>query len=219
MLPEDAGGLDSVVHLAQIMLIANLWIDVGLVNGAVGTIISICYECGGPPDLPLSVMIKFDKYTGPTLPDGSVPITPIHWTWSNSGTQCSHLQLPLKLAWAVTIHKAQGVKLDKVVIDVGNNEFLSGLTYVACFCVRYQKDLLFTSPFPYGRLSNLSKSQRLQDRLKEDNRLQSMHLSSSLSPSLLHSLVDPITPHTPDQSFITINTSDKSRCSHFITTK
>lgn len=66
--------------MAQIMLIANLWIEVGLVNGAVGTVISICYEYGGPSDLPLAVMIKFDRYTGPTLPDGSVPITPIYHT-------------------------------------------------------------------------------------------------------------------------------------------
>ena len=214
---EDAGGLDPVIHLAQmarIMLTANLWIDVGLVNGAVGTVISICYERGGPPDLPLSVMIKFDKYTGPTLPDGSVPITPIHQTWSNFGTQYSRLQLPLKLAWAVTIHKSQGLTLDKVVIDVGNKEFSSGLTYVACSRVRHLKDLLFTSPFPYDRLSNLSKSLRLQDRLKEDSRLQTIHLSSSLSPSLLHSLVDPITPLPPDQSFMSPSTPDRPSCIH-----
>jgi len=40
-----------------------------------------------------------------------------------SGGQCSRLLLPLKLAWAVTIHKAQGLTLNKVVIDVGKKEF------------------------------------------------------------------------------------------------
>ena len=46
-------------------------------NGAMGTIEAICYRNGGPPDLPLAVMVKLDHYTGPTLHDGTVPITPL----------------------------------------------------------------------------------------------------------------------------------------------
>ncbi len=89
-----------------------------------GTIEAICYRNGGPPDLPLAVMVKLDHYTGPTLHDGTVPITLLRRTWSNSGVQCSRLQLPLKLAWAVTIHKSQGLTLDKVVVDVGKKKIL-----------------------------------------------------------------------------------------------
>ena len=73
-------------------------------------------------------MVKFDHYSGPTLHDGTVPIIPLKHTWSNSGVQCSRLQLPLKLAWAVVIHKSQGFTLNKVVIDVGKKEFSCGLT-------------------------------------------------------------------------------------------
>ncbi len=40
----------------------------------------------------------------------------------------TYLQLSLKLAQAVTIHKSQGLMLDKVVIDGGKREFSSGLT-------------------------------------------------------------------------------------------
>ncbi len=41
------------------------------------------------------------------------------------------IQYPLKLAWAVTIHKSQGKTFDKVIIDMGNGAFENGQTYVA----------------------------------------------------------------------------------------
>ena len=155
------------------MLTANLWTEAGLVNGAMGTIKAICYQNGkAPPDLPISVTVKFDTYTGPTLVDGTVPITPIRRTWTSMGAQCSRLQLPLKLAWAVTIHKAQGLTLEKVVIDVGKKEFSSGLTFVACSRVRRLSDILFKHPFPYQRVATLANSQRLQERKQEDTRLK-----------------------------------------------
>ena len=153
------------------MLTSILWTGVGLVNGAMGTVIAICYKSGqAPPNLPVSVMLRFDSYTQApcTLPDGTVPIVPIRDTWSVSGAQCSRLQLPLKLAWAVTIHKAQGLTLDKVVIDVGEKEFTCGLIFVACSHVRTLTDLLINPPFPFQRITNLAKSQRLQERLLED---------------------------------------------------
>ena len=59
-------------------------------------------------------MVTFEKYCGPTLHDGTVPVTPIRHSWSSSGVQCSRLQIPLKLAWVVTIHKSQGLTLNKV---------------------------------------------------------------------------------------------------------
>ena len=92
--------------------------DVG--NGAMGTVQAICYRTGGPPDLHIAVMVHFDSYSGPIFSDGTVPIIPLPCCWSSSGGQCSRLQLPLKLAWAV---RSQGLTLNKVVIDVGKKEF------------------------------------------------------------------------------------------------
>ena len=180
--PDDAGGLEPTVclaHGARVMLTSNLWVDKGLVNGAMGTVAAICYKTGeAPPSLPISIMVKFDSYSGPTYPDGTIPICPLRRSWSMSGAQCSRLQLPIKLAWAVTIHKAQGLTLDKVVINIGGKEFSSGLTYVACSRVRQLDDLLFDLPFSYERLSNLSKSKRLQERLVEDSRLLQLQAST-----------------------------------------
>ena len=174
---DDAGGLEAVVFLAKsarVMLTSNLWVDVGLVNGAMGTVRAICYRTGGPPDLPIAVMVQFDRYSGPTFPDGTVPITPLRRCWSSSGGQCSRLQLPLKLAWAVTIHKSQGLTLDKVVIDVGKREFSTGLTFVACSRVRQLSDLLVIPPSSFQRLASLTNSSRLKERQQEDQRLKNL---------------------------------------------
>ena len=119
-------------------------------------------------------MVRFDNYSGLTLPDQTAPITSLRRTWFSTSAQCSRLQLPLKLAWAIMVHKAQGLTLHKVVIDVGRKEFCSGLTFVACSRVRQLDYLLFITPFPFQHLSNISNSTRLRERLDEDQHLQSL---------------------------------------------
>ena len=176
---DDAGGLEPVVclaHGARVMLTTNLWVQVGLVNGAMGTVVAICYDDAGesPPRLPVAVTVRFDSFSGPTLSDGSVPITPLRRTWLSTDKTCSRFQLPLKLAWAVTIHKCQGMTLNKAVVDLGKKEFSGGLTFVACSRVRQLKDLLFVTPFPFQRVANLASSYRHSERLHEEKRLQKL---------------------------------------------
>ena len=43
----------------------------------------------------------------------------------------TYTQFPLRLAWALTIHKSQGLTFNKVIIDVGRGAFSGGQTYVA----------------------------------------------------------------------------------------
>jgi ATP-dependent exoDNAse (exonuclease V) alpha subunit len=43
----------------------------------------------------------------------------------------SYTQFPLALAWGITIHKAQGKTLDRVIIDLGHGAFAAGQLYVA----------------------------------------------------------------------------------------
>ncbi len=43
----------------------------------------------------------------------------------------SFTQFPLKLSWAITIHKSQGKTFDRIVVDLGSGAFAPGQTYVA----------------------------------------------------------------------------------------
>lgn len=49
----------------------------------------------------------------------------------DSDTVGTFTQYPLKLAWAVTIHKSQGKTFQKVIVDIGNGAFSHGQVYVA----------------------------------------------------------------------------------------
>ena len=43
----------------------------------------------------------------------------------------SFKQFPIKLGWAVTIHKAQGLTLESASVDLGDGAFATGQAYVA----------------------------------------------------------------------------------------
>jgi ATP-dependent exoDNAse (exonuclease V) alpha subunit len=49
------------------------------------------------------------------------------------------------LAYAVTIHKSQGMTLNKAVVHLGEKDFTRGLTFVAISQVRKLKDIAFLS--------------------------------------------------------------------------
>jgi hypothetical protein len=113
---------------AQVMLTANDR-EKRYVNGTVGRV----EEIGWENNLPIvSVRLKNKKL---------VDVSPTTWEMfsfdynSNSRRISSdvvgtYTQLPLMLAWAVTIHKAQGKTFDRVIIDLPQS-FAHGQTYVA----------------------------------------------------------------------------------------
>ncbi len=57
----------------------------------------------------------------------------------------SYMQYPIKLAWALTIHKSQGLTFDRVIIDVGQGAFSGGQTYVALSRCRSLKGISMRS--------------------------------------------------------------------------
>ena len=169
---DDAQGLEPKVLLCKSALITlrnNLWLQAGLVNGTKGVVQDIIYEPDKrpPDDLPAAVMVKFDGYTGPTLHGDTVPLVPVvrHWQDKN-GVNCSREQIPARLAWASTVHSAQGLDVDAAVLDIGETDFTLGLTYVAMSRCKEWSGLLLDSEFPLERLTRSCRnSNAFEDRL------------------------------------------------------
>jgi ATP-dependent exoDNAse (exonuclease V) alpha subunit len=130
---EDMSGLEPIVFLvkgAKVMLTTNLWSCVGLCNGATGIVVDFIFkENHQPPDLPVAVMVEFENYKGPSFDESRpscVPICPV--TVSSQSGMHERQQLPLRLAWALTIHKSQGLTLQSAWIDIGNTERTAGVS-------------------------------------------------------------------------------------------
>ncbi|KAK3916898.1 ATP-dependent DNA helicase PIF6 [Frankliniella fusca] len=126
------------------MLRSNLWTEGGLVNGCVGYVTDIVYCDAIDLDFPSFIMVKFDSFYGPTLEDGSIPITRIMKSWSVSNIYCTRYQFPLTLAYAITVHKSQGLTLSKCVLHLDNPEIMAGIFYVAMSRVRAKSDLMIS---------------------------------------------------------------------------
>ncbi|KAM6199254.1 ATP-dependent DNA helicase PIF1 [Sarcoramphus papa] len=112
------GGRVELKLGAQVMLAKNLDLSQGLVNGARGIVVGFESEQKGLPKVRflcgVTQVIRMEKWVfkGP------------------SGVHLSRQQLPLKLAWAISIHKSQGMSLDCVEISL-SRVFESGQAYVA----------------------------------------------------------------------------------------
>jgi ATP-dependent DNA helicase PIF1 len=62
----------------------------------------------------------------------------------------------LKLAWGLTIHKSQGLTLEKATINIGKQE-RQGMTFTAISRVKYLNGLRFQPPFSYDRYQKMEK--------------------------------------------------------------
>jgi ATP-dependent exoDNAse (exonuclease V) alpha subunit len=62
------------------------------------------------------------------------------------------IQFPVKLAWAITIHKSQGLTFEKAVVDLSRATFAHGQLYVALSRLRTLKGLVLTRPVKKGHI-------------------------------------------------------------------
>ncbi|XP_066264724.1 uncharacterized protein [Branchiostoma lanceolatum] len=124
---------------ARVMLCRNVNVEDGLVNGAFGTVTGVIGGQNAAGEV-ATVFVQFDnskagalerqKSAVPSnLPDNSVPIRQIEDNL-NKRSKAKRYQIPLKLAWACTVHKVQGMTVPEVVVSM-KKMFASGMSYVA----------------------------------------------------------------------------------------
>ena len=106
----------ELVQNAQVMLIANVDPDAGLVNGSRGIIVGFCAATNLP-------IVEFVNGVRKPVGTHAWPIEDMEFV--------ARTQVPLRLAFACTIHRAQGASLDSALVDIGSGNFEYGQAYVA----------------------------------------------------------------------------------------
>lgn len=140
---------------AQVMCVINMQYEdsneLMLCNGSQGIVIGFCRSTGFP-------IVKYSN--------GRI-ITMKKHVWSSDKIPCVGIsQIPLILAWALTIHKSQGSTLDAAEIDVGNKIFECGQTYVALSRVKSLEGL-YLSSFDISKIKINQKVKNYYDNLSK----------------------------------------------------
>lgn len=150
--PEKTYPLEPELVLkkgAQVMFVKNdLSFEKRYYNGKIGTVFFVSEN-------------EIEVY----LPDDNVKITVEKYEWQNvryavndqtkeieEEVLGTFVQYPLKLAWAITVHKSQGLTFDKAVLDI-NDVFMSGQAYVALSRLRSLKGLVLSKPVAIRTIS------------------------------------------------------------------
>lgn len=147
--PHSQYPTEAVLSLkqdARVMLLRN---DPGrqFVNGSLGRVVALTEDI-------IKVQLEDEDETKGSIVD----VTPVVWEIiryvfdKNQPEQLttevigSFRQFPLRLAWAVTIHKAQGKTFDRVLVDLGGGAFEHGQTYVALSRCRSLEGVVLRHP-------------------------------------------------------------------------
>jgi len=136
---------------AYVMCIVNMEIssDIVLCNGSQGIIT-------GFSEITRLPIVRFNN---------GCEVTINYYTWTSENIPGIGVsQIPLILAWAITIHKSQGTTLDMAQIDVGRGIFEAGQTYVALSRVKSLDGIYLTS-FDVTRIKINRKVKEFYDNL------------------------------------------------------
>lgn len=145
--PESVFPVDRSLRLregAQVMFVKN---DTGSVrrfyNGLIGTVTSlsdekICVRPLGDGDIIEVGQVEWENTRYSVNPSTGAVVQEVTGTFR---------QYPLQLAWAITIHKSQGMTFDRAIIDAAHS-FAPGQTYVALSRCRSLEGLLLELPIP-----------------------------------------------------------------------
>jgi len=120
----------------KVMLLKNLDFKKGLINGSCGTVLELDENDNGD-----SILVKFDN--------GVEEIIPKHTfeAYRDGELVVSREQYPLRLAYGITIHKSQGMTLEKLIVDC-NRIFECGQAYVALSRIKSIEGLYLKSFSP-----------------------------------------------------------------------
>ena len=108
---------------AFVMCVSNLCLEQGVSNGSIGKVIDFENKYPVVQFEKCKLTIGLKEFKSENIPGISI------------------YQVPLILAWSITIHKSQGLTLERAIIDVGNDIFEGGQMYVALSRIQSLKGL------------------------------------------------------------------------------
>nr|WP_315170526.1 helix-turn-helix domain-containing protein [uncultured Flavobacterium sp.] len=172
--PEKIYPLESQLELkvgAQIMFVKNdLSFDKQYFNGKMGTIASLTDKEIRVHFAEENKTIEVEKYEWQNIRYKVDPLT----KEIEEEVLGTYVQYPIKLAWAITVHKSQGLTFDKAALDV-SQVFLPGQAYVALSRLRSLNGLILLSPL---RMNGISNDQEVMDYAQ--NKASETYLQSAL---------------------------------------
>lgn len=145
---RDAGGLPYCIQLSigtRVMLIRNLNVEYGLVNGAIGEVTHIHTNETASNSF---ITVRFPHVNLPScLSDvpHHVSIEKFNQEYLYKGRFIVRQNFPVITCWATTIHKVQGLSLKSAAIAIGNSVFQHGQAYVALSRVEKFENLYLLS--------------------------------------------------------------------------
>jgi ATP-dependent DNA helicase PIF1 len=116
---------------SRVMCLHNISVEEGICNGSQGIVVDFTGHLGGVP------LVRFSN--------GKLVPMEIVWHQSEEYPCIGVGQIPLCLAWALTIHKIQGATLTMAEMDLGNTVFEYGQTYVALSRIRNLEGLYLSA--------------------------------------------------------------------------